>query len=144
MSARPELGARRALTGNTIMKPIFRCRECGHCCQGETTVSLNKDDLRRMAAYLRMEISEVKKRYLRDTNGVIQMKIKDGHCVFYKDGCTVHPGKPWRCAEWPLHPSILADQANFETIKASCPGIDKEIGYEEFCRRLRAMRGGEE
>ena len=120
-------------------KNFFRCRECGYCCHGETTVSLTPEDVMRMAAYLKLSIEELKERYLREKEGVIQMRIVDGHCIFYNGGCTVHPGKPWRCTEWPLHPSILLDRHNFETIRDSCPGIGKEISYEEFCARLTAL-----
>lgn len=119
---------------------IFRCRECGHCCQGQTTVSLNADDLRRMAAFLGLTIEALKEKYLRETNGVVQMKIVDNHCIFYNGGCTVHPGKPWRCTQWPLHPSILSDRVNFETIKESCPGINRNLSYEEFCQGLRQLQ----
>ena len=117
-------------------KEFFICRECGYCCQGETTVSLDDNDLKRMSEFMGLTISELIEKYLRQDNNVIQMKIVDGHCIFYNDGCTVHPGKPWRCSQWPLHPSILSDKANFETIKGSCEGISKEMSYEEFCRRL--------
>lgn len=124
-------------------KEFFHCRECGFCCHGETTVSLTPDDLERMAAYLKISIDDLKARYLREKDNVVQMRIVEGHCIFYNGGCTVHPGKPWRCTEWPLHPSILVDRNNFETIRNSCPGIAKSISYEEFCKRLAAMnRGG--
>ncbi len=118
---------------------IFACRQCGHCCHGKTTVSLIPDDLDRMVAYLRLPEAEVKQRYLRETDGVIQMKIVDGHCIFYNQGCSIHPGKPWRCTEWPLHPSIFADPANLGVISDSCPGIKRDVSYEEFCRILRKL-----
>ena len=117
---------------------IFECRQCGHCCQGQTTVSLDPADLERMVAFLRQPEAEVKKRYLRETAGVIQMQVVAGHCIFFNSGCTIHPGKPWRCTQWPLHPSILKDEANFLAIKSSCPGINQEMSYGEFCRRLAA------
>ena len=119
---------------------FFQCRECGFCCHGETTVSLTPDDINRMAAYLKISVAELKARYLREKDNVVQMRIVDGHCIFYNGGCTVHPGKPWRCTEWPLHPAILADQNNFATIRDSCPGISKNISYEEFCKRLTAKK----
>lgn len=121
------------------MAKIFSCRQCGHCCHGETTVSLTGDDLARMVAHLRLPEAEVKRRYLRENGGIIQMQVVDGHCIFYNEGCTIHPGKPWRCTEWPLHPSILADRANFEAIRDSCPGIKSEVSYEEFCRVLAEL-----
>ncbi len=117
-------------------KKYFRCRECGFCCHGETTVSLTAEDIARMADYLKISVADLKARYLREKDNVVQMRVVDGHCIFYNDGCTVHPGKPWRCTEWPLHPSILHDSTNFETIRDSCPGIAKDITYEEFCKKL--------
>ena len=119
-------------------KKFFRCRECGFCCHGETTVSLTLKDVTRMADYLKISIDDLKARYLREKDNVVQMRVVDGHCIFYNDGCTVHPGKPWRCTQWPLHPSILHDPTNFATIRESCPGIPKEISYEEFCKKLAA------
>ncbi|MBI5557917.1 MAG: YkgJ family cysteine cluster protein [Deltaproteobacteria bacterium] len=120
-------------------RDIFECRQCGYCCHGETTVSLSAEDLQRMVDFLDISEEEVKKKYLRITGNVIQMKIVDGHCIFFANGCTIHPGKPWRCSQWPLHPSILADQSNFEAIGKSCPGIKMDIGYEKFCTGLSAL-----
>ncbi len=125
------------------LKEIFECSRCGYCCQGETTVSLNEDDRERMVQALGLPEDEVRKKYWRVTGNVTQMKIVDGHCIFYEDGCKVHLGRPWRCAQWPLHPSILSDINNFTTIKESCPGINKEISYEEFCRILKEIMEAE-
>lgn len=118
---------------------IFSCRQCGHCCQGETTVSLDPGDLERLVAYLRLPKDEVFDRYLRITGKVVQMKIVDGHCIFFNQGCTVHEGKPWRCRQWPLHPSMLDDEANYLAISQSCPGIRKDLTYEEFCAKFGAI-----
>lgn len=73
------------------------------------------------------------------TGKVVQMKIVDGHCIFYNEGCSVHKGRPWRCAQWPLHPSILGDENNYKTIAESCPGIQRDISYTEFCDILRIL-----
>ncbi|MEW6429666.1 MAG: YkgJ family cysteine cluster protein [Thermodesulfobacteriota bacterium] len=124
----------------TEEQDIFQCRQCGHCCQGETTVSLNERDLERLVRHLRRPRQEVIDRYLRVTGNVVQMKIVDGHCIFYtREGCLVHPGKPWRCRQWPLHESILSDEANFSAIKDSCPGISRTVTYEQFCAQLRQI-----
>ncbi|MFO7605803.1 MAG: YkgJ family cysteine cluster protein [Desulfurivibrionaceae bacterium] len=117
-------------------KEIFSCRMCGHCCHGETTVSLNEDDLARMVEYLGLPTAEVVEKYLRVTGKVIQMKIVDGHCIFYREGCLIHPGRPWRCGQWPLHPSIMGDETNLSAIRDSCPGIDQSLAYDDFCRNL--------
>ncbi len=113
---------------------LFECQKCGHCCHGETTVSLDADDQQRMILSLGMYEEEVREKYWRVNGSVVQMKTKDGHCIFYNKniGCMVHTGRPWRCCQWPLHPSILTDEINFETIRNSCPGINKNLKYEEF------------
>lgn len=118
---------------------IFECQLCGSCCQGETTVSLDENDIKRLVAFLDMPYPEVLEKYLRITGNVIQMKIIDGHCIFFDQGCTVHQGKPWRCRQWPLHPSLLIDQANFQAIGSSCPGINRNLEYGEFCRYFREI-----
>ena len=118
---------------------LFKCKECGHCCHGETTVSLNAEDLDRMKTYMKMSDEDLKKKYLRENANVIQMKIVDGHCIFYNGGCAIHPAKPWRCIQWPQHPSILHDINNFETIKESCPGIASNQNYDEFCIYLEEL-----
>lgn len=123
------------------LSDIFVCARCGYCCQGETTVSLDKDDQQRMVEELGLDRDQVSEKYWRVTGNVVQMKIIDGHCIFYdeKKGCSVHTGRPWRCGQWPLHPSILTDRNNFETIRESCPGINRDVTYEEFCSILQQL-----
>ncbi len=115
------------------LKEIFECQRCGYCCQGETTVSLDENDRRRMVQALGVSEDEVRAKYWRINGNITQMKIVDGHCIFYNNGCTVHSGRPWRCRQWPLHPSLLIDENNFATIRESCPGINQHISYDEFC-----------
>jgi Fe-S-cluster containining protein len=120
---------------------IFTCARCGYCCQGETTVSLDQEDQARMIAKLGLTREEIEKTYWRVTHGVVQMKIVDHHCIFYSQetGCTVHEGRPWRCGQWPLHPSILTDENNFHIIRESCPGINQELSWEQFCAVFRQL-----
>ncbi len=118
---------------------IFKCQRCGFCCQGETTVSLDDDDQRRMTHCLATTLEEMRKRYWRVSGDCVQMKTENGHCVFFHEGCLVHAGRPWRCGQWPLHPSILTDEMNYHTIVQSCPGINTSLGYREFCRILKAV-----
>ncbi len=94
-----------------------------------------------MIAKLGLSRAEVAKKYWRITGNVVQMRVEDHHCIFYNEdsGCTVHEGRPWRCGQWPLHPSILSDENNFLTIRESCPGINKELSYKEFCEILKQL-----
>ena len=120
---------------------IFACARCGFCCHGETTVSLDEHDQERMIRALGLSREETARRYWRVTGSTVQMQVRDGHCIFFDDecGCTVHEGRPWRCRQWPLHPSMLDDENNYRTISESCPGIRTDIDYAEFCRILRLL-----
>jgi hypothetical protein len=92
-----------------------------------------------MIDHLGISMAEVCKKYWRQNGNTVQMKIVNGHCIFYDNGCTIHSGKPWRCTQWPLHPSILSDENNFTAIKDSCPGLNSKLTYEEFCTKLTAL-----
>ncbi|MFO7760332.1 MAG: YkgJ family cysteine cluster protein [Thermodesulfobacteriota bacterium] len=127
-----------------LQEEIFECQRCGYCCHGAATVSLNDRDLQRMSDYLGLSLSELEERYLRKKGNFLEMKTVDGHCIFYRDnGCTIHPARPWRCRQWPLHPSILMDKANFEAITYSCPGLNAGLGYEKFCEILSQLEDRE-
>jgi Fe-S-cluster containining protein len=122
---------------------IFVCQQCGYCCQGDTTVSLDENDQERMVQHLGLKREEVDRRFWRKTGNTIQMRTVDGHCIFFADGCTIHAGKPWRCTQWPLHPSMLADRENYEVIKESCPGINRDLSYEDFCKKFTELLNNE-
>ncbi len=133
---------------------IFQCTRCGYCCHGETTVSLDQQDQARMVKALGGKREEVCARYWRVSaplgadlakSTVVQMKTADGRCIFYFEdseglgGCSVHKARPWRCGQWPLHPAILGDENNFITIRESCPGLNQDLPYQEFCSILREL-----
>jgi Fe-S-cluster containining protein len=123
----------------TKVSEIFVCQQCGYCCQGETTVSLDKNDQKRMIQHLGMKMEEVALKYWLQNGNTIQMKIVEGHCIFYNEGCTIHEGKPWRCTQWPLHQSMLDDEENFKIIKESCPGINRELSYDDFRKKFSEL-----
>lgn len=118
---------------------IFICQRCGSCCHGHTTVSLNEEDRQRMVGALALPEEEVRLKFWRITGNTVQMKTTAGHCIFYDQGCQVHAGRPWRCGQWPLHPSILTDENNYWIIADSCPGINKNLSYRQFCDILREL-----
>ena len=126
-----------------MIADIFTCTRCGFCCHGETTVSLDEDDRKRMVRALNRPEEEVRRSFWRISGNVVQMQTIDGHCIFYENGCSVHEGRPRRCGEWPLHPSILVDEANFYAIADSCPGINKNLSYRQFCEVLRELLNNE-
>ena len=126
------------------MKNVFECKRCGFCCHGQTTVSLDKEDQERMIDTLGLTRYEVEEKFWRISRNCVQMKIVDNHCIFYKDGCTVHPGRPSRCRQWPFHEAILKDRENFEIIKESCPGINQKASYETFCKIVKKYNNKKE
>ena len=105
----------------SLIEKIFKCTRCGFCCQGETTVSLDSKDIKRMAAALRIGEQELEDRFLTRTDDIVQMKTEEGHCIFFREGCLVHEGRPWRCAQWPLVPALMNSEDNFLIISDSCP-----------------------
>jgi uncharacterized protein len=123
----------------SLVSRIFSCRRCGACCHGNTTVSLSEDDRQRMVKALDMPEEDVRKMFWRITGNTVQMKTVDGHCIFYDQGCKVHDGRPWRCAQWPLHPSILSDENNFSAIADSCPGVNTSMSYRQFSEILQEI-----
>lgn len=125
------------------IEKIFVCTQCGFCCQGETTVSLDEDDQNRMVSVLDKPPEQVADKYWRINGSIVQMKTVEGHCIFYDDGCTVYHGRPWRCAQWPLVPALLNDENNFLIIRQSCPGINRDLSYEEFRKILVRLIGEE-
>ncbi len=132
---------------------IFQCTRCGYCCHGETTVSLDEEDQSGMIAVLGGSKEQVCGKYWRvsepitsadkkSNSAIVQMKTVAGRCIFYCEdenglgGCVVHNARPWRCRQWPLHPAILGDESNFNTIRESCPGINRDLSYLQFCAIL--------
>ncbi|WP_258539222.1 YkgJ family cysteine cluster protein [Dissulfurirhabdus thermomarina] len=126
------------------MKAVFECCCCGHCCHGESTVSLTPGEQAAMARFLGMETGAFLAAYCVERPGRVEMRVVDGHCVFYGDDglCRVHPVKPSHCRRWPLHPSILGDRGAWEAIRADCPGFDPDATYEEVCEQVRREAGG--
>ncbi len=120
-----------------MSKPVFECKRCGFCCQGESTVSLSPEEQERIASYLGLPVSEFLARYTVKRGKRVEMKTINGHCIFYdeeKSLCKIHPVKPFHCRQWPLHPSLLRDKESFEIIRRTCPGFSPEATWEEVKR----------
>jgi len=113
----------------------FECKRCGYCCKGESTVSLSKRDISRISQFLNLSEEDFLKLYT-VKKGIfrIEMKVKDGFCIFFdkeKNLCKIHPVKPEKCKEWPLVSAIFEDEENFKIIQNSCLGL-KELNWEKL------------
>ena len=63
---------------------IFKCKNCGFCCQGESTISLSPEEISRIAKYLNLSEEEFQKLYtVKKGKYRIEMKTKDGYCIFF-------------------------------------------------------------
>ncbi|WP_285905777.1 YkgJ family cysteine cluster protein [Pseudodesulfovibrio pelocollis] len=116
----------------------FECRMCGHCCQGEGGIVLTDKDRGRLADHLSIGEDELVRRYARERGGKLHLICgDDGNCVFFDQGCGVHPGRPDICRAWPYFRGNLVDETSWEMVQEYCPGINPEAGHAEFVRQGR-------
>ena len=128
------------------MNKVFECAQCGHCCHGVATVSLSKDEQKRVGAFLGLERDILFERYLVKKGNRVEMKVVNGHCIFYGDDglCQIHPVKPFHCRRWPLHPSILHDEGAWLAIKKDCPGFKDDASWEDVKDLIRKAGYGDQ
>ncbi|AMK11633.1 MAG: YkgJ family cysteine cluster protein [Pseudodesulfovibrio sp.] len=120
------------------MIEAFECRMCGHCCQGEGGIVMTGKDRRRLAAHLSVTEEELISRYCHQRGGKLHLNAgEDDYCVFYREGCSVHPGRPDICRAWPYFRGNLVDETSWEMIQEYCPGVNPEAGHAEFVRQGR-------
>lgn len=118
---------------------VFTCRRCGHCCQGVGGIVLAERDIARLAEHLGLDRGTLLSRYTETVGELPRLRCgQDGSCVFYKDGCTVHPGRPDVCRAWPFFRGNLIDPESLFMAREDCPGIDPEASHEEFARQGKA------
>ena len=48
---------------------------------------------------------------------------EDGGCLFYKDGCTIHPVRPSQCITFPFWFENLRSSKKWRKMARECPGI---------------------
>ncbi|WP_031479231.1 YkgJ family cysteine cluster protein [Maridesulfovibrio frigidus] len=115
------------------MIQAFDCQRCGHCCQGEGGIIMTPKDRQRLADHLGLPVEEMIQKYSENVNGKIRLQSReDGYCVFFNDGCGVHPGRPDICRAWPFFRGNLIDEMSWEMIQDYCPGINNEAGHKQF------------
>jgi uncharacterized protein len=115
----------------------FDCTQCGTCCRGEGGIYLAEEEIERIACFLNLSCKEFLKQFCISKNGKIYIHIReDGYCHFSKEGrCSIHEVKPVPCRQWPFFKPMLADQANWETARNSCPALAPFETLEDFLTR---------
>lgn len=114
---------------------VFACRRCGRCCQGKGGIVLGVRDIERLCRYLDVSPEALLSRYA-ELVGEMPRFVSgaDGYCIFYKDGCGVHPARPDVCRAWPYFRANLDDSLSFAMARQDCPGIDPAVTHEAFVR----------
>lgn len=118
--------------------PVFTCTMCGRCCEGRGGIVLSVKDLTRLSGHLEISPAEFSDYYGEPRGGKLVIRSgADGYCVFYRagEGCSVHAGRPDICRAWPFFKGNLLDGVSLQMAASDCPGINLEVGAEEFARQ---------
>ena len=120
--------------------PPFACRRCGQCCYGEGGITVEEDEIERIASFLGMESAAFRSSFCEMRyKGLSIRSDGEGKCLFFEPGrgCRIHPVKPRRCAQWPFYTALLKDRAAWSEAMDACPGINRSCSHEAFVRQGR-------
>ncbi len=98
---------------------------CIACCDVPGFVYITENDLRRIAAYLKLKPAEFESRYVYRTRHRLRLRKPPGsQCHFLrKDGCMIHVVKPTQCRLFPFWPELVENRQAWEQAGGRCPGI---------------------
>lgn len=114
----------------------FTCRRCGHCCQGEGGIVLSGRDIDRLAGHLGLSAAAMLARYGEYVAGKHRLTTGDDQaCVFYDQGCSIHPARPDVCRAWPFFRGNIIDPESHAMAAEDCPGINPEASHAAFARQ---------
>ena len=110
----------------------FECQGSGKCClsRGEYGfVYLTLNDRKRLAAHLKLNLSEFTKRHCKKKDGFYHLLDPPGSpaCVFLDENkrCRVYEARPTQCRTWPFWPEAMNAKTWAKEVKAFCPGVGK-------------------
>lgn len=127
----------------------FTCTQCGNCCGGAPGfVWVDREDIVRIAAYLKITPEEMVERHCRTIGGRISLNEGPGpgsdyDCVFLReeqratrpgtgDGrrvevkrrfCSVYPVRPLQCRTWPFWRENLSSRRAWDHAAHRCHGM---------------------
>lgn len=105
------------------------CKHCqGRCCNGESgNVFVNKDEIKTMSRFLKIDPSEFIKEYLKKVSykfSIKEIKTTNNYaCVFFDDQqnkCKIYPVRPEQCHTFPFW-DYYKDKP--EALSKECPGV---------------------
>lgn len=92
-------------------------------------------DIERLCVHLGMFREDFSLAYLERINGKMRVRTENGWCVFFAQGCSVHPAKPMVCRAWPFFQGNMLDESSWTMAQDACPGINPEAGHADFVRQ---------
>ncbi len=114
----------------------FECRMCGHCCHGKGGIVMTAKDQARLAGHLDISVEELVSKYTEERGNKLHLITnEEEYCIFFKEGCGVHPGRPDICRAWPYFRGNLVDEMSWEMIQDYCPGVNPKAGHKEFVKQ---------
>ncbi len=142
----------------------FTCTGCGGCCTGGPGfVWVTKEEIVRVAEYLKITPQQTADKYCRKVHGKWSFKeINRGglfDCVFLKEhapgaktddgtplrgrGCSIYPVRPLQCRTWPFWPENVSSKTAWNRAAKKCPGMNE--GDRHFTReKIESLRDADE
>lgn len=132
------------------MKPLFyknglmfECKRCGNCCSiPDGVVYLTAEDIQRLCNFLMVSEPLFLEKYT--TRARNFRVLRDGvgtSCIFFDTltrSCRVYSARPIQCRTFPFWSSNLKNENFWNSLKATCPGIDNgRIFSFEDIERIR-------
>ena len=91
---------------------------------------LTRDDVRRIAAHLKLSLRQFERRHTERVHGETRVKLlgEEQACPFLggdeeRGGCNIHAAKPTQCATYPFWPGVADSDAGWKKEAGTCPGI---------------------
>ena len=121
---------------------LFQCTDCGLCCKGYGGTFISEEDLERIAAFIQVEKTQFISNYCQLSGGKwVVVQAESGYCMFWNNGCTIHPVKPRMCKAWPFIEGVERDLINWQIMAGECAGIRTDIPDAAIKRCVRQVLG---
>ena len=131
----------------------FTCTQCGNCCTGPAGyVWLSREELVRLAEFLKLSLQETVDRYCRLVGDRISLRERialngEHDCIFLQESggkriCSIYPVRPLQCRTWPFWPGNLSGEEAWNVAAQRCPGMNK--GHFHSAQEIEKLRDAED
>ena len=134
----------------------FTCSQCGNCCTGGPGyVWISRQEIVRLADFLKTTPEDVVEKYCRNVGGQISLReyrnaAGNYDCAFLKEEkvvatspsgekvvhtrrqCAVYEVRPLQCRTWPFWPENLVNKNSWDHAAKRCHGMSN--GHRHFTR----------